>query len=161
VILVEDESQQLFLVAVAPILGFDLDAYGVSVIAVDGEDSYGKYFTLFDALAISYFGLKDKHWGNPQMYPDGRFFSFGCELEDYLDQHGLVRLRAKVITEVGTSKARVAGILAGRLTEEQVPQLFRDLLQAACQHATGEPANQVPLAVTHRRAATTRDGNGD
>jgi hypothetical protein len=142
VLLVEDESQRLFVLGVTSMLGFNLDAHGVSVISVNGEDGYSKYFTLLDALAIPYVALKDNDWGDAVRYPTGRFWSFGCELEEFLDQNGLADLRAEVITEVGKidTKARVARVLPSRLAKDQVPGLFTDVLQAAQDAATGEPS---------------------
>jgi hypothetical protein len=140
VLLVEDESQKLFILGVAPRLEFN--AHGVSVVSVNGEDGFSKCFTLLDALAIPYVALKDKNWGDPIRYPANRFWSFGCELEEYLDTNGLADLRAEVIAEVGTSdtKARVARVLPSRLTIAEVPGLFKDVLQAAQNAATGEPS---------------------
>ena len=87
--------------------------------------------------------LKDKTWGDPVRYSSNRFWSFGCELEEYLDHNGLAELRAEVIAEVGKSdtKARVARVLPSRLRSDQVPELFKDILQAAQDAATGEPSN--------------------
>jgi hypothetical protein len=54
VLLVEDESQQEFLTAVAPTLGYDIDSASVSIIAVDGHDGYQAYQTLLEALVVSH-----------------------------------------------------------------------------------------------------------
>src|SRR5206468_899216 len=139
VIVVEDESQQLFVLGVAPKLGFDLDAHGVSVIAVGGHDGYPPFFTLFQALAIPYVALRDKDWDH-RRFDIQKFFELGCELEDFLDEHGLAQLRQDVISEVGTAKPRVAAELARRLNSDQVPELFLLVLQAADKQATGAPS---------------------
>jgi len=144
VILVENESQQLCVLGVAATLGFQLDANGVSVIPVGGETGYPPFFTLLDTLAVPYVCLKDKSWDR-RTYPADRFFSFGCELEDYLDKQALSREREAVVMEVGTSKPRVAAELARRLKAVQVPNLFSELLQAALDLATSEPADARPL----------------
>ena len=108
VILVEDESQRDFLVAVAPTLGYPLDTMGVSVIQVDGEQGYEAYFTLLRIFRIPFVVLKDLAWGDDSRYPADQYFSLGMELEDYLDDHGLKDIRFEVMKDVGKSKRRVA-----------------------------------------------------
>lgn len=141
VLLVEDESQQNFILGVAAVLGQDLDATGISVVKVDGETGYKRYFSLLNALGIPHVALKDKHWGNKKTYPPGRFFSFGMELEDYQDDHGLAEKREAQKARLGHgSKERVQRPLAESLTPDEVPELFSELLQAAVGLATGEPS---------------------
>ncbi len=146
VILVEDDSQKEFLVPVANILGFNIDANSISVISVGGEDAYSPYFALLDALAIPYIALKDKSWGNGDKYPHDRFFSLGMEIEDFLDGHGLHEKRQAVATEVGVrkmdndGKRRVMAALAPQLTQQEIPPIFRTILQRAQDFASGEPA---------------------
>ncbi|GEM_PF-2877567 len=139
VVLVEDESQQLFVQAVAPALGSDLDANSISVIPVDGDSGYPPFFTLLASLGIPFVALKDKPWGDDTRYPQENHFSFGCELEDFLDKNGLKKHRENVIAEVGTQKPRVAAELGRRLTKEQVPELFGQLIARALNLATGFP----------------------
>ncbi|MCH7656202.1 MAG: AAA family ATPase [Chloroflexi bacterium] len=142
VVLVEDESQQNFMLGVAPVLGRDLDAAGISVVKVDGEDGYQRYFPLLNALGIPHVALKDKRWGNKKTYPPGRFFSFGMELEDYQDGHGLAAKREAQRARLGHgSKERVQRPLAESLARDEVPEVFKELLQAAFRLATGEPSN--------------------
>jgi hypothetical protein len=130
--------------------------------SVNREDGYSKYFTLLDALAIPYVAIKDRNWGDPVRYPANRFWSFGYELEEYLDRNGLADLRASVIAEVGTSdtKARVARVLPARLTGERVPGLFKGILQAAQNAAAGEPSEarvaRFPLSVVVEPDGLTR-----
>jgi OLD-like protein/putative AbiEii toxin of type IV toxin-antitoxin system len=124
VILVEDDSQRDFLLAVAPTLGHDVNALGLSVVQVGGEDGYQPFFTLLNSLRIPYVALKDRLW-DQRSYPAARFFAFGCELEDFLDHARLGSERQSVIAEVGTSKRRVAGALGRRLGRQEVPPIFR------------------------------------
>ena len=132
VLLVEDQTQQQFLRAVAPTLGRDIDAQGVSIItAVDGEDGFKPFFTLLKGLQIPYVCLKDKPWGDDLMYPARRFFSLGMEIEDFLDQAGLREMRQLVVKEVGKSKPRVGGELGARLSADQIPEIFDRVLEAA------------------------------
>ena len=141
VILAEDESQQGFLTAVAPTLDHDIDAHSVSIISAGSQDGYKPYEVLLKALGIPYVCLRDLPWGDEQRYPPDRFFSLGAELEDYLDKHGLAEARKKIISEVGTSKRRVASALAlgATVTESEIPSIFNDVLKAAIKLATGEP----------------------
>jgi hypothetical protein len=139
VILVEDESQQGFLTAVAPTLGHDTDAHSVSIISVDGHDGYKPYEILLKALRIPYVCLRDRRWGAKQDYPRDRFFSFNMELEEYLDKHGLAEAREKVISKIGRSKRRVAAALGASVTNGEIPPVFGDVLKAAVELATGEP----------------------
>jgi len=140
VVLVEDESQQEFLVPIADTLGVNLNENGISVLSVAGEQGYKEFMVLLRALAIPFVALKDRVWGDDRQYPPTRFFSFGMELEEYLDRHGLAHERQAAIAEFGKSKARVAGILGSSVRKEQVPALFSELLATAAELATGEPA---------------------
>ncbi len=140
-ILAEDESIRDFLLGIAPKLGFDLDAKGVSIVSVGGEDGFAPYLTVLKGLGIPHVAIRDKvAWGDKTKYPPDCFFSFGCELEEYLDQQGLCDLRQKAIHKVGTSKRRVAGELATMLERGQVPSLFDKVLRTAVDLATGSPA---------------------
>jgi len=140
VVLVEDESQQEFLLPVAEKLSYNLDEEGISILWVSGDQGYDQFIALLQALAIPFVCLKDKPWGNDRHYPPDRFFSLGMELEDYLDAHGLANERQAVISEFGKSKARVSGILGAKITKEQVPSIFNDVLTKANKLATGEPS---------------------
>lgn len=131
VILVEDESQCEFLLQIAPTLGRDIDAHGISVIPVGGEHGYKPYRTLLDALNIPYVCLRDKRWGQDIDFPPARFFALGAEIEEYLDSQGLAELRLTTKQDVGQGKPRVMAALGAQLKKEDVPKLFDDLLQAA------------------------------
>ena len=139
VLLVEDESQQEFLTAVAPTLGYDIDSASVSIIAVDGHDGYQAYQTVLEALEIPYIALRDKSWGHNPRYPADKFFSLDGELEECLDNHELSELRREVEKEVGTSKRRVAGLLGSRLSREQIPPIFDTVLQVAMRLSIANP----------------------
>lgn len=140
VIVVEDESQRNFLAAVAPTLGRDIDAHGVSIVYAEGESNYKPFWTILEGLGIPYVALKDKSWGDPKRYPPDYHFELGMELEDYLDEKGLASERQATIKEVGDNKRRVAGALGAKLTSGQVPPLFDEILKKAIELATGEPA---------------------
>ena len=142
VILVEDETQQEFLLAVAPTLGYRLDAHGISVVSVGSEDGYKPFLTALEALRVPVVAIRDKPWGDADRYPAERFFSMGMEIETYLDQQGLATMRMAVMQQRGTSKRRVGGILGSRLDAHEVPSLFGALLERATAMATGEPATQ-------------------
>jgi len=143
VLLVEDESQQGFISSIAPTLGHDLDASGLSVVAVDGDAGYGPYLALLAALHIPHVALKDRPWGNSDQYPRDRFFSFGKELEDFLDDHGMKNRRLETAKSVGTNKRRVAGALGRQLAPSEIPQLFLTVLQTVVGLASGEPISQT------------------
>jgi hypothetical protein len=131
VILVEDESQREFIAGVAPTLGYDLDATGISVISVDGQSGYVPYRIFLHAFGIPYVALRDLPWGDANEYPTSRFFSLGTELEDFLENSGFAKLRQEVIKDVGTAKRRVAGVMALRLARNDIPSIFDDLIRAA------------------------------
>jgi predicted ATPase len=139
VLVVEDESQQEFVTGIAPTLGYDLDALCISVVPVHGEGGYGPYLATLRALGIPHVALKDKDWGDTATYPPARFFSFGMELEEYLDGAGLRELREVTMKEHGLAKRRVAGLLAARIEREKVPPLFEVMLERVSSLATGEP----------------------
>lgn len=132
VLLVEDQTQQQFLRSVAPTLGLDIDAKGVSIVtAVDGQDGFKPFFTLLNGLQIPYVCLKDKPWGDKRRYPAERFFSLGMEIEEFLDQAGLHEVRQHVVKKVGKSKPRVGGELGAMLCAKQIPEIFDRVLKAA------------------------------
>lgn len=144
VLLVEDESQQLFLMGTAPTLEKDMDAHGVSIIPVGGENGFEHFHALLDALGIPHINLKDKPWGDDRRYPPHRYFSLGAELEDFLDSQGLAEKRKGVIQQVGTNKPRVAAELGARLKQDEIPSIFQHVLDAAIHLATGEPEAPNP-----------------
>ncbi len=141
VLLVEDESQAEFIYGIAPTLNVPLDARGVSVVPVGGEKSFPPYLALVRALGMPFVALRDPAWGNAESYPPGTFFSFGMEIEEYLERHGLEEALAGVQKEYGGgSKRRAAVRLAPRLAAAKIPPMFREVLEAALSLATGEPA---------------------
>ena len=139
VILVEDESQELFLRMVAPTLGYDLDAGSVSLIPVGGDGAYRPYVTLLESLGIPHVLLRDKTWGHNPKYPPERYFALGAELENYLDDQGLGERRERIKSEIGTAKPRVASQLGSELSVEMIPAIFSKLLEAAVKLADGKP----------------------
>ena len=83
----------------------------------------------------------EQRWQHLCAYPTGRFFSFGMELEDYQDGHGLAAKREAQRARLGHgSKERVQRPLAESLARDEVPEVFKELLQAAFGLATGEPS---------------------
>lgn len=140
VIIVEDESHREFLISVAPILGRDIDASGVSIVFADGDKGYGKFIPLLNTLCIPYICLKDKQWGDESKYPSEQFLSLGGEFEQFMNSQGLENLRNEVSNEVGkSSKARQAGALGERLNKDQIPDIFDRILETAINMATGLP----------------------
>lgn len=131
VILVEDESQQEFVVGVAPTLGFDLDAIGLSVVSFNGHDGHPPFRRFLNSFDIPFVALRDLNWNNPDEFPTDRYFSFGCELEQYLDDSGLAALRRETIEDVGTGKPRVARAMAERLGSDDIPPLFSEIIRTA------------------------------
>ena len=139
VVLVEDESLQEFLIVVAPTLGYDIDAHGVSVIPTGGHGTHPPYHTLLDALGIPHVNLRDRSWGHNSKYPPDRFFSLGCELEQYLDHHGLSEIQKEAEKNVGKSHRRVARAVAEKLERARIPEVFDNVLKKAVNLATGRP----------------------
>lgn len=140
VIVVEDETQLEFLLAVAPTLGYQLDAHGVSMVPVNGEGGYRTMWGVLKALGVPYIALKDMDWGDRVVYPPERFFSFGMEIEEYFDTHGLKEKREKATREQGNSKRRAGRPLGLLLTKDEVPPIFSTILATAVGLATGDPA---------------------
>jgi hypothetical protein len=139
VILVEDESMLEFITAVAPTLGFDIDSNGISIISTDGHDGFQPFHTLLQSLGIPHVNLRDKPWRDSQNYPSDRFFDLGIELEQYLDAQGLSDLRSQVAREVGNSKRRQAAALGRKLSQSQVPAVFKTVLETAIHLAKSGP----------------------
>ncbi|MCL4541598.1 MAG: AAA family ATPase, partial [Chloroflexi bacterium] len=117
VLLVEDQTLQDFFLAVAPTLGYGLDVSGVSVIAVDGEGNFKPFRECLGALGIPFCSVRDQAWDNEERFPSARFFSFGMEIEQYLDEHGLAGEREKVAGARGMTKRKAAAALAPQLTK--------------------------------------------
>lgn len=138
VILVEDESQEGFLIAIAQTLERDIDSHSISVVNCGSEDGYKPYFTLLDGLGIPYVALRDNAWGDEKRYPANRFFYFGMEIETYLDSNGLAEQRRKAKEDVGTAKRRVAAHLGGCLSRDQIPDIFDEIFASAFELATGD-----------------------
>ncbi|MFC1937639.1 ATP-dependent endonuclease [Chloroflexota bacterium] len=130
VLLVEDESQQKFVLGCANKLSQNLDRAGVSVIFVDGNDAFKPYITLVKSLKIPYICLRDKYWGSGSTRPPDIFRALGCELEKYLEQAGLGTMlkEARGKVGVGRSKQRIAEYVANNIEEDQVPPLFSQLI---------------------------------
>jgi len=49
------------------------------------------------------------------------FRALGCELEDYLEQHGLVELMKEANRKAGGSKQRVARYCIEHIDEDKIP----------------------------------------
>lgn len=106
---------------------------------------YPPYFQLLGSLGVPYVALKDKAWGgDDKRYPPSRFFTLGAEIEQYLDQNGLSKNRQALIAELGTGKRRIAKALGQKVLVERIPSIFRDVLEVACQLATGTPVVPLP-----------------
>jgi predicted ATPase len=143
VLLVEEDSQKEFVTHVAPTLGFDLDARGISVISVGGGDRFGPYLTLVEKLGIPYLALRDDTWGVNPRYPKSRFFALGDSgdsLEKFLDRSGLSVLRQEVENEVGRNKTRVAAALSARLRRGDIPEIYAQVLSAVTTLALEGPS---------------------
>ena len=143
VILVEDESQELFLRGVAPTLGYDLDAASISIVPVGGDGAHRPYVSLLGELGIPHIVLRDKTWGENPNFPPDRYFAFGAELEPFLDSQGLGELRERIQSAIGTAKPRVASQLGSELQRDMVPRFFSNLLDAAAKIADGRPLEVV------------------
>ena len=128
VLLVEDESQQRFVLGCANKLSQDLDGAGVSILPVDGHDAFKPYIALAGALKIPYLCLRDKNWGSHKARPSDIFRALGSELEEYLEQAGLGAILEEAKEKVGTSKQRIAEYVANNIEEDQVPPLFSQLI---------------------------------
>jgi len=131
VLLVEDESQQKFILGCANVLPYDLDSNGISVISVDGADGFEPYIKLMEALEIPYLCLRDQAWKSSAKKPARVFRFLGYELEEFLEQADLGSLIKQAKREVGTSKPRVAGYVGEHLTTDHVPPLFCELIRDA------------------------------
>ena len=149
VILVEDESQELFLKMVAPTLGHDVDSASISIIPVGGDGAFRPYVSLLESLGIPHVALRDKTWGENQNYPPERYFALEAELESYLDSKGLGDIRERIQSEIGTAKPRVASQLGSELSADLVPEIFSELLAAAVELADGRPLG-VPVNLAEK-----------
>ena len=139
VILVEDESQELFLRAVAPTLGHDVDSTSISIIPIGGDGAFRPFVSLLESLGIPHVALRNKTCGENLSYPPERYFALGAELEPFLDSKGLGEIRERIQTEIGTAKPRVASHLGSELSADLVPEIFSKLLAAAANLADGRP----------------------
>ncbi|MBI2850087.1 MAG: AAA family ATPase [Chloroflexi bacterium] len=128
VLLVEDESQQKFVLGCADKLSQDLDRAGVSVLPVDGHAAFEPYITLVKSLKIPYICLRDKVWGSNSTRPPDIFRALGCELEEYVEQAGLGAMLKESKGKVGTSKQRIAEYVANNIERNQIPPLFSQLI---------------------------------
>ncbi len=99
------------------------------------------YHVLLDALKIPHISLRDKPWGDNPKFPPHRYFALGMELEDYLDKHGMAEQRRQLVSAIGSGKPRVARELGAKLTVDQVPEIFKQVLKTAADQATGKPAS--------------------
>lgn len=128
VLLVEDESQQNFVLGCAGKLRYNLNRSGASVISFDGKDGYKPYVALLKALNIPYLCLRDLNWGPPKSKSPEVYRALGCELEKFLEKAGLGQLMEKAKHEVGSSKPRVAKYVGEHITPKQIPSFFHELL---------------------------------
>lgn len=131
VLLVEDESQQKFILECANKLPYNLDSSGLSVIDVGGKDGFEPYIKLVDAFGVPYLCLADLPWGPSLNRPPSIFRSLGYELEEYLDQHGFGPLMKQAKQKVGDNKPRVARYVGEHIIGEQIPPFFSELIADA------------------------------
>ena len=132
VVLVEEETVTGFLTEVAPKLGFNIEAAGVSIIGVDGDGGFERFRPLLDGLGIPNVNFRDRSWGINPKYPPDRYFSLSSDsFEQYMDDNGLRELRLKAKGTVGRAKARVGAELGKRIKPKDIPPLFCDVLDAA------------------------------
>lgn len=125
-LLVEDESQENIIEGFADTLDNDLDSNGISVINVDGSDSFKPYIKLAETLKIPYICLRDLDWG--QNKPAEVYFALGSELEDYLRGAGLGSLMDEASRSVGNNKPRVAKYVGECATVNAIPDIFSKLI---------------------------------
>lgn len=131
VLLVEDESQQKFITECANKLSIDLDGAGITILYVGGHDAFKPYRTLVEEFKIPYICFRDKKWGSPHTNPPETFRALYMELEKFLEQAGFGALLAEAKHKVGTGKPRVAEYVANKLSKEQIPLIFSQLINDA------------------------------
>jgi hypothetical protein len=153
VILTEEDTTVAFLAGISDVLKKDVNAHGVSIVSVGGDSAFVPYHALLDSLEIPHVNLRDGSWGDNPKYPKERFFSFDAEsFEKFMDKKGFCELRKRIAGELGASdrsrKPEVARELARRLKPEQVPDIFRTVLDKALELAKAEPKldTEVPHA---------------
>lgn len=129
ILLVEDESQQRFIVECANKLKYNINNAGLSVVEVGGENGYDPYILLAEQLAIPFLCLRDKPWEDEK--PEKVYLSLGCELEEYLEKEGLGHLLKDGKKKVGTSKQRVAKYCGENVEVEKIPEFFVSLIDKA------------------------------
>ena len=135
VLLVEGESDEAFIRALAPRLDRDLDSAGVSVVHFEGQDGYKPYLQLLEALQIPVIALRDLNWGDDHRYPAQQFHALGAEIEDYLSEHGFQDALDSARAKVGRSKPRICEEVALTVDTTSLPPLFDEVIQAAIEAA--------------------------
>ena len=131
VLFVEDESQQKFIEGCAKKLDYGLDSVGLSIIEVGGQDGFEPYIKLAKQLDIPFLCLADLTWGSNPDKPPKIYRSFGCELEQYLEQAGCGSLMEQARKAIGSSKRRVAKYCGEHIEVANIPPFISQLLEDA------------------------------
>jgi hypothetical protein len=129
VALVEGDTERTYLEALAPRMNSDLDARGVSVIPVEGEDDFKQHLRYLEALQIPVRCLRDKV---PSGLPDKwktLFTAAGDEFEVFMRKNGHGHLLDEAVKEVGKSKARVGRYVGEKIDPSEVPALHQEFIK--------------------------------
>jgi len=127
--LVEGDTEEAYFEALAPRLNIDLDALGISIIAVGGESCYPPYLRYLKALAIPCRCQRDKA-------PDGitdefkPLFTFtDSEFEAYMGVCGQEAILKEATNKVGRSKARIGRYCGENIDTKNVPPKHHEFLE--------------------------------
>jgi hypothetical protein len=127
VLLVEGETERAFISSVAPKLDVNLDALGISVISVDGEDQYMPYIRFLDSLEIPFRCLRDKPGGGSAPGFQKYFKFAGAEFEDLMTKAGYGGLLRDA--EAGRSKVRKGRYIGDRFDPTKIPTVYIESLK--------------------------------
>ncbi len=127
--LVEGDTEEAYFEALAPRMGIDLDALGISVIAVGGESCYRPYLRYLKALSIPTFCQRDKAPTGITDEFKPLFLFTDSEFEDYLKECNLESLLETAAKAVGRgSKARIGRYCGEQIDLTKVPEKHREFL---------------------------------
>lgn len=143
VLLVEDETLRVLFLVVASKLGIDLDAHGISVVSVNGHDGFKPFEVVLKALEIQCVRVRDWPWDKATEKPP-LFWSWGdlhIEIEDFVERRGLGHLLDEARRAKGNGKPRVMRWVAEKIDRKDLPEEFKQILDAAvtlAQEAAGQ-----------------------
>jgi len=123
VFLVEGDTEQGFFTAMAPRLGVNLDALGVSVVSVDGQDQYMPFIRLLSGMNIPFICQRDIGPGGSSSELQQHFRFSGGEFESVITSAGAEALL--VAPEAGRSKARRGRYVGVNIEIARVPEVYR------------------------------------